>query len=152
MDEVYGQGDAISKMMKSWITQKGFPCVSFTYCKEKNSLTVKQHQFESLVQSDAADKSSQFWSVPINIKYKTESGKQNRIERLMEESVIEIELPAEDPLKSICLDHNADTMLLYDPNNLRDMIHSDFNYLAPIDKMSYFINNAFMVFDHSLFY
>jgi tricorn protease interacting factor F2/3 len=76
----------ISKMMKSWIEQAGFPLISVK--RQGNKLELNQKRFTFL-----PNDSAQIWQVPITLSFFADSVASEQMTFLMDSARAEIEIP-----------------------------------------------------------
>lgn len=78
----------ITKMMKSWIEQPGFPIVSAT--RRGNTLVLRQQRFTYLPNTYG-----QLWDIPVNIRLFNTGGDTRMIQTVMDSESTEIELDSD---------------------------------------------------------
>ena len=88
----------VSKMMKSWVLQEGYPVIDVNI--EKNKLTISQQRFTYL-----KNKSEAIWVIPISIRIFANNGKSSVLKILLKEQKQVFEL--KEPLNKYFVNVNA---------------------------------------------
>ncbi len=120
-------GTEVSRIMKGWISQEGFPVVSASLIGSK--LTLQQERFLL-----TGGTSKQTWPVPItmNVDGKTQS-------LLLDKKKAEVNLPATPRSLKINVDQTGFYVVQYDGKELEDLVWK--SRLSPFDRWG-LINDA----------
>ena len=145
MSEVSGLD--VAPLIEYWISNSGFPCVDFSLNKEKNCIQISQHQYFST--NEKANPSTKVWPIPINMTLGSSSGKKVNKTFVFNEKSTTIDLPfnSADELNGISLNNGCYAFITYHlDENLRSIIHQNFDFLGSLERSEYINNLTFLVF------
>ncbi len=91
--------EPIGRLMKSWVTQSGFPLVSLSVTRRQGRswLRLRQKRFFA-DRAEATRDNAQLWLIPIVVQYGTASG-VHTTRLLLDRDEQEIELPGDEPVQ-----------------------------------------------------
>jgi puromycin-sensitive aminopeptidase len=128
--------EPIGRLMKSWVTQSGFPLVTLSTTRRKGRswLRLRQERFFA-DRAEATRDNSQLWLIPLVVQYGTASG-VHTTRLLLDRDEQEIELPGDEPIQWLYPNEGATGFyrLAFSSATLQSLLRRGLPHLNPATR------------------